>query len=232
MKNSKRKFLLFLILSIHGLVFSQEKRNEKLSFPIYANYVSEIYNINCKIPAKFTDLKHIELLILGKDAFKGSIYCPVIQSDDEKCILMYHLTPHYGFLTSDIIKGEIGQMLNLNCCNNSITDTINIEHYATIISGRYVMNTFNADSIVFIDIPLQSAYKNKYIYCTSMLIIKKAHATMILKWFFTEEGKKNKDKYIKSLSKNIWYKDGEWKYDYERSVKPLIDYLGFLKQDK
>lgn len=232
MKNSTKNFLLIMLFCVNGLVLSQEKKDDKLSFPIYANYVSEIYNISCKIPSKFTDLKYIELLNLGKDTYKGSIYCPVVQSDDKECILMYQLTPHYGFLTSDIVKGEIGQMLNLNCCNNSITDTINIEYYATIVSGRYVKNTFNADSIIFMDIPLQSAYEKKYIYCTSMLIVKKTNATMILKWFFTEAGRKNKDKYINRLSKNIWYKDGGWKYDNEKSVKSLIEYLNFLKQNK
>lgn len=221
-------FLLFLIFC-SGLAFSQENRFEKLSFTKYASYVSEIYNINCKMPGNFIDLKSIELIKLGNDVFKGSVYCPIIQSNDKECILMYNLTPHYGYLTLDIVKGEIGQMFQLNTCDNSITDTINADHYVTTVSGKYVKDIFNADSIIFMDIPLQSVYKNKYIYCTSMFIIKKAHATMILKWFFTEAGKIKKDIYINELSKTIWYKESEWKYDYERSIKPLVEYLNFLK---
>lgn len=225
MKSSQKGYLLAVILCINGFVFSQENKYEKLSFPMYADFVSKIYNVSCKMPENFIDLKYMEFLKIGKDVYRMGAYCPIMQSDDKECILMYHLIPEYGFLTSNIIKGEIGQMLDLNCCDNSIADTINIKHYATIISGYHARNTFNADSIIFMDIPLKSAYKDKYTSCTSMFIIKKAHATMIMKLFFTEAGKKDQHKYIKNLFKNIWYNDSDWTYDDEKSVISVKKFL-------
>ncbi|MDD2284982.1 MAG: hypothetical protein PHQ11_06250 [Paludibacter sp.] len=210
------------------LVFSQENKFEKRSFPMYADYVSEIYNINCKIPENFTDLKFLEILKISEI---NTLYCPVIQSDDNECILMYDPMPRYGFMMSEIIKGEIGQMLNLNCCNNSITDTINIHHYTTIITGNYARNSFNADSVAFLNIPLRSAYKEKFNYCTDMFISKKEHACMVLKWFFTEIGEKNKEKYIKSLSKDIWYNAGVWTYNEEKRDSTILNFLGTIIRD-
>ncbi|MDD2284980.1 MAG: hypothetical protein PHQ11_06240 [Paludibacter sp.] len=225
MKNSKKGYLFAIILCIKGLVFSQENKYEKLSFSMYTDYVSKIYNINCKIPENFTDLKYMEFLKIRKDDYRMGVYCPVIQSNDKECILMYDLLLQYNVLVRNLIKSEIRWMQSLNCCDCLNTDTTNIEYYATIISGSYAKNMFNADSVIFMDIPLESAYKDTYTYCTSMFIIKKEHASMILKWFFTEAGNKDKDKYIKGLSKSIWYIDGAWTYDSEKRYAPVRDFL-------
>jgi len=64
-----------------------------------------------------------------------------------------------------------------------------------------------------------------------LLITKKDHATMALKWFFTDTGKKDQDKYIKSLSKNIWYNEGSWSLD-EKWPISMINFLGPIIWDK
>lgn len=223
MMNSKTNYLLILALCINGLLFSQEKKIEPGSFLWYADIVSNIYNINCKIPANFTDLKskHIEIY-KDENGWSMSPYFPVIQSNDKECILMYNVLPLYGFWTKNLVIGEIAGMLGLNSCVPSQCDSIQIENYVTITTGKYVHASFNADSIITMDILRHKAYMDKYKYCTSMMIVKKDRATMILKWFFTENGLKRKDKYINSLSNSIEYKNGEWKYD-KREIPSAYD---------
>jgi hypothetical protein len=231
MRDIKKNYLILLICCFCGQIYSQENKNAILSFSNYAKNTLEIYNITCNMPDNFIDLNRIELLNLGKQANKHrGLCCPIMESNDNQCVIMYHLVPEYGCLTNNLIIGEICKMFKLNCCDNSITDTINIGHYATIITGYYARTSFNADSVILMDIPLQCPYKDKYLYCISMFITKQAHATMILKWLFTETGKKNKDNYLNSFSKKIWYNEGEWKYDYKKSVKLLPEFLDLLNK--
>ena len=228
--NSKINYLLVLFLCVNGLVFSQENSDKKRSFPMYSNYVSKIYNISCRIPDSFTDLNFLELLEIRQNYWDKPPYCPVIQSDDKDCILMYSTLLQYGVLTSYLIKNEINWMQGaIYCCSCQNNDTINIEHYATFITGNYAKTAFNADTVIFMDIPLEAPYKGKYTYCTSMLITKKDHAPMALKWFFTDTGKKDQDKYIKSLSKNIWYNEGSWSLD-EKWPTSMMNFLGWGKK--
>lgn len=55
---------------------------------------------------------------------------------------------------------------------------------------------FNADSVFFYDIPLDKAYKEKYIHCKGMVISKGNRPAFLLKFFFTGRGKKKEKEYI------------------------------------
>jgi hypothetical protein len=57
-----------------------------------------------------------------------------------------------------------------------------------------------------------------------MAIARKGRPTMYFKWFFTEEGKKNEEKYIKKLNKKVWYNKGEWTYDDETYKEGLTNF--------
>lgn len=70
-----------------------------------------------------------------------------------------------------------------------------------------------------------------------MMIVKKERATMILKWFFTENGLKNKDRYIDLLNNCITYKNGEWNYDkkkipsaYELALSQMLQVVKFKNE--
>ncbi len=56
-------------------------------------------------------------------------------------------------------------------------------------------NMFNADSVFFYDIPLDKAYKEKYIHCKGMVISKGNRPAFLLKFFFTGRGKKRERVY-------------------------------------
>jgi len=216
MNNQIKSRLTILFLTISVCVLAQNSQPEPGSFSWYANIISNVYSINCKLPSNFTDLKnkHVEVFRLNESVFTNSIYFPVIQSKDKECVLMYHILPSYNiFGTKSTVIGEITGVLGLDNNVPSQRDSIQMENYVTITTGKYVHNAFNADSIITLEIPRNKAYMDKYKYCTSMMIVKKGRATMILKWFFTENGLKNKDKYICMLNNSIEYKNDNWKYN-------------------
>ncbi|WP_244262917.1 hypothetical protein [Tannerella forsythia] len=93
---------------------------------------------------------------------------------------------------------------------------INFDDYVTIIAGKHARDMFNADSVYLYDLPhadsvyffdesLEKMRKGKYPYCSGMFIYKRNRATMNVKFFYTEEGKKKQDEYIRLMSKHIWY---------------------------
>ena len=239
MKHRIRNYFLVLSLSVYGLGFSQTITLEPGSFPWYDDILSKTYNINCKLPVNFTDIKSKYIEIYKDDNnWKASYaYFPVIQSNDKECVLMYNMLPSYGFLTKNLVIGEIAGTLGLDSCVPAQRDTINLENHVTITTGKSVHDSFNADSIITYEIPRRTAYLNKYKYCISMMIVKKERATMILKWFFTENGLKNKDRYFNLLNNCITYKNGEWNYDkkqipsaYELALSQMLQVVKFKKE--
>ena len=105
--------------------------------------------------------------------------------------------------------------------NNSARFDFN--DYVTIIAGKKAREMFNADSIYIYEIPgadsvyffdksLEKTRKGSYPYCTGVFISKDGRATMDFKLFLTKKGKKNEEKYINILSKQVWY-DENFKHE-------------------
>ena len=121
------------------------------------------------------------------------------------------------------ISGEIETALGLYYglgvySSDTAAAQFDFNDYVTIIAGKkpremfnadsiFVYDLQNADSVYFLDSSLEKMRKEKYPYCTGVFIHKNDRATMDIKFFFTEEGKKKKNEYIKRLSKHIWYDD-------------------------
>lgn len=90
--------------------------------------------------------------------------------------------------------------------------------YADFIFGRQARDKFNADGYSISDIPKVDEFEffslrgqsienlpiNKFSYCTS-LFIQKDEKALEIKFFFTEKGLENKEKYLKTLDKHIWF---------------------------
>ena len=99
--------------------------------------------------------------------------------------------------------------------------------YVTVYSGKKVRRWFNADSVYTyplpaVDVfyrepvdPIESTLK-RYVYCTGVIISKNGRAGMSLKLFFTKEGKRNEQKYLRMLRKMIWYRNDDWQFDREK----------------
>ena len=126
------------------------------------------------------------------------------------------------------ISGEIETALGLYYglgvySSDTAAAQFDFNDYVTIIAGKkpremfnadsiYVYDLPNADSVYFLDSSLEKMRKEKYPYCTGVFIHKNDRATMDIKFFFTEDGKKKRNDYIKRLSKHIWY-DENFKHE-------------------
>ena len=72
----------------------------------------------------------------------------------------------------------------------------------------YVYDIPNTDSALFLgDEELETMRKEKYPYCSGLVICKEGKIGTALKLFFSEKGKIKEDEYIEMLSKKIWYDD-------------------------
>jgi len=238
------KIVLSFIIIFHGNLFAQKNSMYDKNFEGYTNYVSNEFGITCYMPQKFSDLnKYIELWMIRKDSHAGAFYGPILQANDNKCIIMYPSFPFYNS-KNDFQIGKktvmINKLLNNDNLNeepksgtnnlyprsqiifelktaiggfdyfgNPLSDTASFEFndFVTIISGKMAQEMFNADSIYFYNIPLETAYQKRFSYCTGMVLSKQERATMLFKLFFTSKGKKNEEKYINMLSKQILYEE-------------------------
>lgn len=102
--------------------------------------------------------------------------------------------------------------------------------YVKVYTGKKIRRWFNADSVYVYVLPginvfsrgpgvsMEPALK-PYVYCTGMIIFREGRAGVPLKLFFTNEGKRNEQKYLRILPKMVWYRDGDWQFDREKQSK-------------
>ena len=206
------------------------------SFDGYSIYIMDsIYNMTCKMPKKFTDLHFMESFSKEDPYFHDTVdlilYCPVIQSPDAHCIIMYfipfYITPKeqafYDRFNRAINK-KIGNrhlshryQMNAHLKGISGTDTFIFSDYVTVWPQTESLAQFNADSVFVFNIPVPAGqpYRNKYTHSMAMFISKYDRPYIWTIWFFTDKGYKNRKKYLSAFNKTIWYKDG-WMPDEEK----------------
>lgn len=93
------------------------------------------------------------------------------------------------------------------------------EDHVTTVSGKIAREMFNVDTVHFYDVLLDEPFKDNYVYCTGMVMTQSDRPSMMLKWYFTEEGKKKEREYIEQLRGNLWYED-EWNFGKDNRFIP------------
>ncbi|MDR1112661.1 MAG: hypothetical protein LBL18_02720 [Bacteroidales bacterium] len=226
----KKVHIIFIFLFAANSLCAQEySYHEDQRFTSYAAFVSKTWSITSKMPDGFKDLQILvdELLVRASEGDSGNdmIYCPVIQSNSEDCILMYAFVTTlymmdlkdsaavdnpYEWPQSQII-GEIETSLGLKrecpCCCQRCEPVIAFDDYVTTLTGGEAKDLFNVDRVYFYDLPVKHAYREKYIHSLGVVLAKKDRPDMFLKLCFTENGVKEKEKYIQMLKGKIWYED-------------------------
>jgi hypothetical protein len=116
------------------------------------------------------------------------------------------------FSTYKFTRGQITSEIKDNTglyaySGKPVSDSVHFHFndHVTIIAGKKAKALFNADTLYIYDLPLQKPYHKKYTYRTGLVLFKKDRASMFFMLFFTPKGKKEEQKYIHRLSKNVWY---------------------------
>lgn len=230
--NIFRVCFLATILLLIGNMFAQVRSPDYRTFPEYADLTFDRFNISCKMPSNFIDMKSSEKWgVRPLQSSLGYFYTPVIQSKNKECVVLYPFYPLYmndfdmrvneavRKVNKEIFKDSTGTkrvVTNESLPRGNIigeittafgipSDSIDLDNYLTVLAGKEARNMFNADSVFLYDILLDKPYKDKYVYCKGMVISKRNRPAFLIKWFFTEKGKKKEKEYIELLNKTIWY---------------------------
>jgi hypothetical protein len=226
----KKIYAVFILLFITNSLYSQEYNpNDDQRFASYADFVSKTWNITCKMLEGFKDMQTKATRVLTGERGRGTDmpYCPLIQSNNEDCILMYPFTAilfgsmdifrdfdtanWYKIWPQGQIIGEIETVLGLErerpCCCQSGDPLIVFDDYVTTLTGKEAKDLFNVDKVYFYDLPVKHAYREKYTHYLGIVLSKKNRPDMFLKLCFTENGVKEKAQYVKMLKGKIWYEE-------------------------
>lgn len=176
--------------SIYGPIFQTRDKECLVMYPALPQYVSE------------RDMEGIKMTAVINRALKGdtSLAEPEVK------------TPQYynNVFPRAQVTAEVKAASGLyDHDGKPLQDSVrfNFNDHVTIIAGRKAKEMFNADSIYIYDLPLQEPYQDKYTHRTGVVLAKDDRATMVFKFFFTPEGKKEEEKYIDMLSQHVWYNE-------------------------
>lgn len=255
----RRIFLIVSCCLLLGDIYAQI-RSEKLDFQSYVVPLAEDYGIVCKMPERFQDLKIAKRFFLRQDTSLSYRCCPVLESMDENCLLLYpdelyynykrklseeemetHLTAWNPLFGQDIVGARGRMSFELKTAlglidrygKNLESSTLDLDQYITTVrTGKKALKRFNADTVFIYRIPLTKEMGGKYAYCTGINFYKKNHPVLCLKLLLTEEGKKKESKYIDMLDRKVWY--GELPYlSLSREITDLEkDYFNLSKADR
>ena len=218
-----------LFFSLFMLSFMQAF-TQHVSYKASRRYASEIYDIVCKKPKGFIDLKtSLNWWLGGVNSGVGFMYDPVFQSKNGDCLIMYPaiglwltLEPPVREQLAYEINATLGLMGDVGRQFQELE--IDFEKYVTIRVDD-ARQCFNADTIFIVQLPIKKPYKEKYNYCTSVCLYKKDRPILLFKFLFTEEGKRHEHEYLNRLCKRIWYRKKDWMYDKEKAIKADYDIL-------
>lgn len=223
-------FCFLLYVSLIARPVSAQKSDG--AFPAHAAYVSEALDISWKMPRGFHEVQRgdndwwtpVERKKIGNAGF---IYELMLQSKDKDCVILYprmellliFFNAKDSTFAQRTLVAEMNAALKQNGMKPQVRDVSGLDEYVTVYQGEKAENSLNADTVYIADIPLQTPFHGNYTYCTGIYVVKKGRPSMLLKCFFTEDGEKKKDKYLRKLFRSVKYRNEDWKYDDEKCLR-------------
>ena len=227
MVSMSNKRVLFLCLFM--LAFMQISA-QHVSYKTFQKYALEVYDVVCKKPRGFIDLRtSVNWWPGGTNCGVGFMYDPVFRSKSGDCLIMYPTIGLWSTLRPPVreqlayeINATLGWVGDVGKQSQQVE--VDFEKYVTIWVDD-ARQYFNADTVFIAQLPIKNPYKEMYNYCTSVYVYKKDRPVLLFKFFFTEEGKQHEQEYLNKLCKRIWYRKGNWVYDKERVIQADYDIL-------
>lgn len=225
---------LFGFLFCIGLIILPGKAQKTdYAFQLYATYVSEALDISWKRPRNFHVMQQGDKdwwtpADRKKIGDLGFIYEIMLQSKDGNCVILYPrmelLLISFNAKDSVFARRTLVAEMNVALKQKDIKtggqhDISNFNEYVIVFHDKEAKKRFNADTVYIANIPLQTPFHGNYTYCTGIYVVKKGRPCILLKCFFTEEGKRKENKYLQKLFRSIKYKNEDWKYDEEKCLR-------------
>ena len=238
----KTTIILQAVLFLSTSLCAQQTPRQ-YSFDAHAKYYAEAFDVKWTMPKKMTDLNICTEMSFRKGYHLLYTGCPVLQSEDKQCILRYRFKPHFiseerakmlypEKLNNDnvhrnLISYELGTIYGYIDKNVRVIPgkTFPFDEYVSVLPRRIARGWFNADSVFVYNLPVDTPYKGTFKHCTGIIITKKDRTGFVLKFYLTDEGKKNEKQYLRSLRKKIWYNNPKWEYDKEVEQQAAHRYL-------
>ena len=224
-----RTFLVSLILTAACLTSSAQ--SEKL-FNAYRSY-GELYGIDVKKPEGFHIIDYFALIKLNKNYDIGMGYEVIFQSECKDCLFLF---PMYDTLKgrnlyANMTYGEVEAALRID----PKKETMDTARYVKIVAETNMSDCFNADTVSFYKVPLDSIYVfepfplspselRAYTTCIGINMRKSGFPSMLAKILLTEEGKKKEKEYVETFLSCIRYGDKPKKYSRRKERRVINRY--------
>jgi hypothetical protein len=224
--------LLLLLALVPCSMQAQEGLPGYSEFSGYAYVAKHGYNITCKMPKKFSDLKFLAGWKITEKCAKIPAYSPVLQSDDKECMLLYTpMLPGDSEFVPNVSHKQ-GLAHDIKIVNGILDATgwpdaeaqMNLSDWITANGAGEIKRRFNADSVFTYSFTPERPVEGKYNHCIDMVISKPGRASVSVMWLFTDAGYRHRNRYIKRLNRNIWYDDGAWTFDKTKTAGLVHDF--------
>lgn len=185
----------------------------KIRFPeSFGIKYDDVFGGNSQLGIESPD-GHFVVQFFGPHPFSPPV---VVKNSGKREQYPYEIPTNEYYLRG--IRGAICAILN----DDNIIST---ESYLKRCKTEVAKRKFNADTLIYLEVPLSKIsimsssrksaeglserinYSEKYQRCYSVFIHKNDRGYVNMACFFTEEGWRNKEKYIKDLDKVIWFMD-------------------------
>lgn len=171
---------------------------ERLEESLYSDKYTGVPSFSFSRRLVSDDMRYMTLMDLGLFYSKDGKYwdCPNQEWHMERI-------GSDSFLMDRLHKLTIAWTLRINTGKDSL-DWSSVRR----LPSAYARRAFNADTVLVFPLKVWKPYK-EYRHCRVTVIQKNGRGCIQLCTFYTDEGEKELDNYLRSLEKMVWYRDPE-----------------------
>ena len=194
--------------------------------------IAERYHLTRTAPAGFRWLTDHEFIPTGsswtvdpetaqgvkKEGARAGVLGTLFQSADRNCALVYEDIYDFQFYAPDLAAFRRHQPQYRTHMSHLLASRLNrtdfrLEDYVTSLSPKIARRTFRADSVLFLELPIEPITRDSatYTHCIYQVLVRKEHAYMGFAWFLTPEGYGRRTEYMQALEGAIRYRPGRWR---------------------
>ena len=196
--------------------------------------VAERYHLVRTVPAGFRWLSDRVIIRTGNswgidpetgrsvksEVLRAAVFGTLFQSEDRNCAVVYEdILDVQFYQVSDpaVFLGfyhepHLNRMFHLLASRLNRTD-FRIEDYVTSLSPKISRRTFRADSVLFLELPIEPITRDSatYTHCIYQVLVRKERAYMGFAWFLTPDGYARRAEYMQALEGAVRYRPGRWR---------------------